>query len=413
MSTSGFCLDTLLATLPDSIYFKDQQSRFLRIGRVMAQRFGLADPAAAIGKTDFDFFTDEHASQARADEVRLMESGETVLRLEEQETWPDGRITWVETTKLPLRNDQGEFVGTFGISRDITQRRRAEIALREAKEAADAANRAKSEFVANMSHEIRTPLSGILGMTELALDTQLTAEQRDYLETVSQSAEALLLIVNDILDFSKIEAGKLDLESTEFHLRDTLDNTLHILAPRAHAKGLELAYYVADDVPSCLIGDPVRLRQVITNLVGNSIKFTQEGEVVIRVSSSHRPPTGQRFSVEVTDTGIGIPLNKQRDIFEAFTQADASTTRRFGGTGLGLTISNYLVQRMGGQISVQSEEGQGTTFTFTVVFGRKDYLLQCLDAALGGPWNRRNPPSRCRRFGNCRRSTCWWPRMDW
>ncbi|MHB8971997.1 MAG: ATP-binding protein [Pirellulaceae bacterium] len=376
-----FLLDTLLATLPDSIYFKDQQSRFLRIGRVMAQRFGLADPAAAIGKTDFDFFRNEHASQARADEVRLMESGDTVLRLEEQETWPDGRITWVETTKLPLRNGQGELVGTFGISRDITQRRRAEIALREAKEAADAANRAKSEFVANMSHEIRTPLSGILGMTELALDTQLTAEQRDYLETVSQSAETLLLIVNDILDFSKIEAGKLDFEATEFDLRETLDNTLHALAPRAHAKGLQLTYYVTDEVPECLIGDPIRLRQVITNLVGNSIKFTQEGVVVIRVSQLAETAERTTLQMEVTDTGIGIPLDRQRDIFDAFTQADASTTRQFGGTGLGLTISNYLVQRMGGQISVKSVEGQGTTFTFTVVFGQKDYLSPCRNAA--------------------------------
>jgi PAS domain S-box-containing protein len=369
-----FLLHTLLNTLPDNIYFKDQDSRFLRIGRAMARRFGLVDPAEAIGKTDFDFFAKEHASQARCDEVRLMESGEPVLELEEQEIWPDGRITWAATTKLPLRNDQGQLVGTFGLSRDITQRRRTEIVLREAKEAADAANRAKSEFVANMSHEIRTPLNGIIGMTELALDTPLTTEQRDYLETVSRSAEALLLIVNDILDFSKIEAGKLELESTDFRLHDTLDDTLHTLAPRAHRKGLELAYYVASDVPGCLIGDPVRFRQVITNLVGNSIKFTQTGEVVVRVDKIDESSDSTTLQVEVADTGIGIPEDKQRDIFEAFTQADASTTRRFGGTGLGLTISNYLVQRMGGHISVQSHEGQGTTFRFTAVFGRKDEI---------------------------------------
>jgi two-component system, sensor histidine kinase and response regulator len=367
-----FLLHTLLDTLPDNIYFKDQDSRFLRIGRAMARRFGLVDPAEAIGKTDFDFFAHEHAAQARADEVQLMESGEPVLELEEQETWPDGRITWVSTTKLPLRNDQGQLVGTFGLSRDITQRRRAEAAMREAKEAADAANRAKSEFVANMSHEIRTPLNGIIGMTELALDTHLTAEQRDYLETVSQSAEALLLIVNDILDFSKIETGKLELEVTDFRLHEILDNTLHTLALRAHKKGLELAYFVDAAVPSFLRGDPIRLRQVITNLVGNSIKFTQTGEIVVRVEKVEDTADSVTLQVQVSDTGVGIPADKQQAIFDAFTQADASTTRQFGGTGLGLTISNYLVQQMGGRISVQSQEGQGTVFEFTAVFGRQD-----------------------------------------
>ena len=366
-----FLLLTLLETLPDNIYFKDRQSRFIRIGRAMAQRFGLSNPAEAIDRTDKDFFTQPHAEQARRDEEALMQSGEPILELEEQETWPDGHITWVASTKMPLRNEKGEIVGTFGISRDITQRRQAELALVEAKEAADAANRAKSEFVANMSHEIRTPLNGIIGMTELALDTDLTAEQRDYLETVAQSAEALLLIVNDILDFSKIEAGKLELEVMEFQLHDTLDNTLHTLALRAHKKGLELAYDVASDVPSCLIGDPARFRQIITNLVGNSIKFTHQGEVVVRVRVQQLRDDKVQLLVEVSDTGIGIPQDKQQAIFDAFTQADASTTRKFGGTGLGLTISAYLVQRMNGEIWVESEEGTGTAFFFTAEFGWK------------------------------------------
>ncbi len=366
-----FLLHTLLETLPDNIYFKDRESCFIRIGRAMAQRFGLADPAEAIGKTDHNFFTEPHANQARKDEQALMRSGEPIIDLEEKETWADGRVTWASTTKMPLRNDAGELLGTFGISRDITQRRQAELALREAKEVADAANQAKSEFVANMSHEIRTPLTGIIGMTELALDTELSSEQRDYLETVAQSAEALLLIVNDILDFSKIEAGKLEFERTEFLLHDTLDNTLHTQAMRAHNKGLELAYYVAADVPNCLVGDPVRFRQIITNLIGNAIKFTQQGEVVLHVRVQHLTDDQVTLHIQVSDTGIGIAPDKQRSIFEAFTQADASTTRRFGGTGLGLTISAYLVQRMGGKIWVESDEGNGTTFFFTATFGWK------------------------------------------
>ncbi len=366
-----FLLHTLLDTLPDNIYFKDLESRFIRIGRAMARRFGLTDAADAIGKDDHDFFTEPHADQARKDEEALMRSGQPIVDMEEQETWPDGRITWAATTKMLLHNDAGELVGTFGISRDITKRRQAEIALREAMEAADTANRAKSEFVANMSHEIRTPLNGIIGMTELALDTDLSLEQRDYLETVAQSAEALLLIVNDILDFSKIEAGKLELEMTEFQLHDTLDNTLHTLALRAHKKGLELAYHVASEVPNCLLGDPARFRQIITNLIGNAIKFTQQGEVVIRVRVHDLADDQVTLLIEVSDTGIGIPLDKQRKVFEAFAQADASTTRKFGGTGLGLTISAYLVQRMQGEIWLESEEGTGTTFFFTAVFGWK------------------------------------------
>ncbi len=301
-----------------------------------------------------------------------MRSGKPALDVEEEETWPDGHRTWVQTTKMPLHDVNGEVVGTFGISRDVTRRRLAELALREAKEVADAANRAKSEFVANMSHEIRTPLHGIIGMTELALESELTREQRDYLEAVNTSAETLLLIINDILDFSKIESGKLELDSAEFALRETLDKTLQTLAVRAHGKGLELACFVADEVPDCLVGDPVRCRQIITNLVGNAIKFTENGEVVLRVEVDKLDAETVTLHATVTDTGIGIPPEKQATIFEAFTQADASTTRRFGGTGLGLTISAFLVQQMEGEIWVESQENEGTVFHFSARFGWRE-----------------------------------------
>ena len=632
-------LRSLLDTLPDSVYFKDDRSRFLRVSKALADRLGLPDPAAAVGKADADFFSEEHVRLALEDEREIMRTGEPIVGKEEKETRPGGEQRWVLSTKLPLRGTDGRVVGTFGISRDITARRRTEQALREAKEAAEesrrivdsilksmtdgvvvadpagkflhfnaaaeriigvgavdagvsewtarygvflpdtvtpypsddlplarairgeevretelflrnpgrphgvwvsirggplrdeagevfggvivlrdvterrqageavrrseerfrslieattaivwatsaageletdqpswsaytgqtfdqlkgwgwidavhpddrahaarvwsaavasrslyqveyrlrrhdgeyrytlargvpildtaggvrewvgvntdieaekraviamqgareaaeAAARTKSEFLANMSHEIRTPLNGILGMTELALDTDLTAEQREYLGLVKTSSDHLLNVINDILDFSKIEAGKLDLECIDFDLRDTLDDTVATLAARAHKKGVELADHLAPDVPATLAGDPHRLRQVVVNLIGNAIKFTDSGEVVLEVSrwrgdGDPGPPDAVVLHFAVRDTGIGIAPEQQAKLFRAFSQADTSTTRKYGGTGLGLAISARLIELMGGRVWLESEVGRGSTFHFTVRF---------------------------------------------
>jgi PAS domain S-box-containing protein len=365
-------LRALIDNVPDFMYVKDVESRFLVANASLAHSMGIKDPEKLLHKTDFDFYPKELADGYYLDEQNVIRTKQALFNREEGSLDTDGNKTWLLTTKVPLFDKNGQVTGVAGIGRDITHIKRTHEEMQKAREAAEAASRAKSEFLANMSHEIRTPLNGVMGMTDLALDTQLTAEQREYLETVKMSGDSLLTVINDILDFSKIEAGKIDLEALDFNLRESLETTLKTLAMRSDEKGLELLCEVAPEVPEMVRGDSSRLRQIVVNLVGNAIKFTDTGEIAVKVELESKEGTDCICRFTVADTGIGIPENKRESIFEPFSQADTSTTRKYGGTGLGLTISTRLVRMMGGKIWMESEIGRGSQFHFTVRLGGAD-----------------------------------------
>ncbi|MBI2949777.1 MAG: response regulator [Verrucomicrobia bacterium] len=357
---------------PTVSFMKDAEGRYMYVNRTFERVFRTTLEIVR-GQTDHDLWPQNIAQEVRANDQKILDLGQPVELLENIPT-PDGQMRQWLVLKFPFTNHGGQpFLG--GEALDITERKRAEDELLKAKALAEKANRAKSEFLAHMSHEIRTPINAVIGMTELALDTALTSQQREYLEMTHASADSLLTIINDILDFSKIEAGKLELDKSEFDLRENVVDSLRALSIRAGQKGLELACRINPDVPHHVIGDPGRLRQVLFNLVGNAVKFTKQGEVIVEVAvgpSAQRElelrpdwkPVQLRFSVR--DTGIGIPKDKHRQIFEPFAQADSSTTRKFGGTGLGLAISAQLVHLMGGQIWLESDDGKGSVFHFEV-----------------------------------------------
>ena len=500
LSRERSILRSLIDNVPNFLYVKDRQAKFVVANRYCARQLGLDSPEDLLGKSDFDLYPQPLAAGFYKDDQTVIRSGEPLLNREETVVDHHGNSICVLSTKVPIRGNNGQITGIAGVGIDVTEQKRAEAelrdsrelfmllldsipeavygidlegnctfcnpacvrllgfhkaadllgnnmhdlahyarsdgtrypveechiyeafrrghgthrddevlwradhtsfpveywshpmhrdgaiigtvvtfvniterkqaeqVLRETSEAAEAASRAKGEFLANMSHEIRTPMNGVIGMTELALDTELTQEQRGYLNLVKSSAESLLLLLNDILDFSKIEAGKLDMETIEFNLRDCLDDTIKAVSLRAHEKGLELACHILPEVPDALLGDPTRLRQIVTNLLGNAIKFTSQGEVLIRVETEQETESEATLHFAVTDTGVGIPLDKQASIFEAFTQADNSTTRKYGGTGLGLSICSRLVEMMGGRMWLESKAGQGSTFHFSAAF---------------------------------------------
>ena len=363
----------LLDSTAEAIFGIDRSGHCTFCNPATLRLLNFQKPEELLGKRMHEVMHYQHADGTPFPEEECtitagLQRGEGI-HLDNEIFWrADGTSFPAEFWAHPIRKD-GEIVGAVGTFLDITKRSLAQEALRKSKEAAEAGSRAKSEFLANMSHEIRTPMNGIIGMTDLALDTELTAEQREYLSLVKSSADSLLHVINDILDFSKIEAGKLELEETEFAIRDLFSDTLKTLAVRADKKHLELSARVSAEVPNAIVGDPTRLRQLIVNLVGNAIKFTDRGNIVVDAEVENQSSDAVHLHIRVSDTGIGIPAEKHQLIFESFAQADGSTTRRFGGTGLGLTISRQIVELMGGRMWVESEPGKGSVFHFIARFG--------------------------------------------
>ncbi|HOO93584.1 MAG TPA: ATP-binding protein, partial [Opitutales bacterium] len=390
--------------MPEFIFWKDKYSRIIGCNRNYAYAMGFENPDEIIGKTEFDLpMPREQAEDSFQRDVEVMRCGIPEYHVMESRV-QEGDQIWVDTNRVPLFSD-GEVAGILCTFEDVTDRVLAEQEIRAHKEKLEllvedrtrqltdtnreleainlkleAANRAKSQFVANISHEIRTPLNAVVAMTELMLDTRVSHLQREYLHSILESTDSLLFTINDLLDYSRMEAGKFKLESYAFDICEVVESTLKSLSIKAYGKGLELAVRVAPDVPEKAMGDPLRIRQILVNLVGNAIKFTEKGHILIELKSEILPDHALRLRIEVSDTGVGIPDDRMDAIFRAFEQADNSTTRRFGGSGLGLSIVSQLVDMMGGRIEVRSEPGKGSCFSF-------DILLCLADSSPKSDWD--------------------------
>jgi PAS domain S-box-containing protein len=358
-------LQALITSIEDHIWVIDAQGHY-QIGNAAfldAHDLRLED---LVGKSPADIFKDGRGAKYHANNFDVMATGKTVVREDVVPHPQSGEPMYLELIKTPLRNTQGQCIGLVGLARDITHRKQAEIILMQAKDSAEAAERAKAEFLANMSHEIRTPMNAVIGMSDLLLETPLTEDQKEFADTIRTSSDQLLALINDILDFSKIESGHLTLEQVPVSLGDCIETALDLTAKPATTKGLDLLYWIDDEVPRTVVGDATRLRQIFVNLISNAVKFTQQGEVVVTITRRQAEDGSALLHASVRDTGIGIPADRLDRLFQVFSQVDTSTTRHYGGTGLGLAICRRLVTLMGGRIWVESQQGVGSNFQFEI-----------------------------------------------
>ncbi len=367
LSHSNALMKSFLQSIPDLIFYKDLDGKYLEFNQAIST-FKQQENKYIKRKTYQKLITTADLDTYLSTDKEVLGTGKKI-KLEMWGTWPDGKRVLFETHKNPILSENNEVIGVIGISRDITERHFDKMELQKAKEDAESANMAKSMFLANMSHEIRTPMNGIIGMTDILKQTNLSEEQNEYLNIIELSGNSLLTIINDILDFSKIESGGVILEKIDFRLLNPFEETVKLLSYKAEQKNLYLKLEASDELPELINGDPLRTKQIIINLVNNALKFTSSGGVTIKTEVLEITASKVQILVKIIDTGIGISQEGKAKLFKAFSQTDASTSRKYGGTGLGLTISKRLVEIMNGEIGVESDPGKGSTFWFSVSYG--------------------------------------------